>query len=905
MNARLPANENTRLQALRAYDILDTPPERACEDLVQLAAQFCGTPIALISLVDSGRQWFKARVGLDACETSRESSFCAHALLQPGELLVVPDASADPRFAANPLVTGEPRIRFYAGAPLVTPEGHALGTLCVIDRVPRQLSDGQRSALCRLAQLAMDQFELRRKPAGNASPAEAFTDLQASVARYRALFDSSPDAIFILEATGPQPGRILSANPAAAAMHGYAINELLNLRVQDLDTPETAALAPGRFQQILKGRTLVFEVEHRRKDGTIFPVEVTASPLQLDGRTCVLAIDRDITERNQTRRALVEREQRLRAIFDVEPECVKLVDRDGRLLEINPAGLAMIEADSPGLVLGQPVFLLIAPEWRPAYAEFHQRVMAGASVAIEFEIIGLKGTQRWMESHAVPLRDATGNVTALVAVTRDITARKHALEENRKASAAVEAANADLAETNRQLEESIQRANQMALAAEAASRAKSDFLATMSHEIRTPMNGVIGFTGLLAESELTPEQREHVELIRSSGETLLTLINDILDFSKIEAGRMELELASFDLRQAVQQTIAVLRTRAAAKAIDLRLEIDAAVPEVIISDVTRLRQVLLNLVGNGIKFTERGAVAVEVRRCPVRVSRDYARGESNTELFRRQQAAAETIDLHFTVRDTGIGIPPHRLNRLFKAFSQVDASTTRRFGGTGLGLAISKRLCELMGGGVRVESTPGFGSAFHFTIQAQVPSSAADPALVAPALKDQPPTTSTLDAPAPVHNPAAAPHLRVLLVEDNRVNQALATALLQRCGCVVRLAEDGRQGIEALRAEDFDLVLMDVCMPEMDGYEATRRIRAGECGPARKHICVAAMTANAMEGDREKCLDAGMDEYLSKPIDKAELLAIVERTALHLQKARGRRLDDSQPAASRTGPLSF
>jgi PAS domain S-box-containing protein len=907
MNARLPANERARLEALRAYDILDTPPDRACDDLVQLAAQICGTPIAVISLVDSARLWFKASVGLNVCEADREDSFCAHAILLPDKLLVVPDASADSRFAKSPLVIGEPRGRFYAGTPLVTPEGLVLGTLCVIDRVPRQLTDRQQTALVRLARLAMDQFELRRKLASGASPADAFTGLHASLARYRALFESSPDAIFIVETAGPERGRILSANPAAATMHGYSINELLSLRIQDLDTPETAAPVPGRFQQIFEGRTLVFEVEHRRKDGTIFPVEVTASPLKLYGRTYVLAIDRDMTERNRTKQALVEREQRLRAIFEVEPECVKLVDQDGRLLEMNPAGLSMIEAESPGEVIGQSVFLLIAPEWRAAYAEFHQRIFDGDTAALEFEIVSLKGTRRWMESHAVPLRDAAGKVTSLVAVTRDITARKYAQEEGRKASAAIESANSDLAETNRQLEESIQRANQMALAAEAASRAKSDFLATMSHEIRTPMNGVIGFTGLLAESNLTPEQHEHVELIRSSGETLLTLINDILDFSKIEAGRMELEHASFDLRHAVEQTFAVLRTRAAGKGIELRSEIAPAVPDAVMGDVTRLRQVLLNLVGNGIKFTERGSVTIEVRRCTTRVSRDCAPGASNTELFRRRQAATETIDLLFTVRDTGIGIPPDRLNRLFKAFSQVDTSTTRRFGGTGLGLAISKRLCELMGGGVHVESTPGFGSAFHFTIQAQVPSNnvTATPIAAVPA-EERPQLVQAADTHVPMHTPAVARGLRVLLVEDNRVNQALAIALLKKKGCTIRLAEDGRRALEVLRVDDFDLVLMDVCMPEMDGYEATRRIRAGECGPDRKHICIAAMTANAMEGDREKCLDAGMDEYLSKPINKSELVAVVERTALQLQAARGQRLDDPQPAHSKkNGPLSF
>ncbi len=291
---------------------------------------------------------------------------------------------------------------------------------------------------------------------------------------------------------------------------------------------------------------------------------------------------------------------------------------------------------------------------------------------------------------------------------------------------------------------------------------------------------------------------------------------------------------------------------------------------------------------------------MEVRRCEVRVSRNVLRGESNTELFRRQNRAAETIDLVFTVRDTGIGIPPDRLNRLFKAFSQVDASTTRRFGGTGLGLAISKQLCQLLGGAFRVESTPGFGSAFHFTIQVQTSNAVAH---AAPEGREPGgvPVETGEQAPSPM--PLGG--LRVLLVEDNRVNQALAKALLKKCGCDTRLAEDGRQALEALRAQEFDLVFMDVCMPEMDGYEATRRIRAGDCGPTRRDIFIAAMTANAMEGDREKCFDAGMDAYLSKPIDKAELAALLERAAVGPQATGARRVDARHPGHLKAGPLSF
>jgi CheY-like chemotaxis protein/nitrogen-specific signal transduction histidine kinase len=438
------------------------------------------------------------------------------------------------------------------------------------------------------------------------------------------------------------------------------------------------------------------------------------------------------------------------------------------------------------------------------------------------------------------------------------------------------------------MEESIRRANQMAFAAEAACRAKSEFLATMSHEIRTPMNGVIGFTGLLAETNLSPEQREHVEIIRSSGETLLTLINDILDFSKIEANRMELEGAPFDLRAVVQQTLALLKTRAAAKNLHLRSVIAESVPATVIGDVTRLRQVLLNLAGNAIKFTERGEVTVEISRPELRVS-----------CFSVEENPG-TIDLHFTVRDTGIGIPPDRINRLFKPFTQIDSSTTRRFGGTGLGLAISKKLCELMGGGIRIESTPGFGSAFHFTIQTQL---SATPIAES---SDMPAAGATRPASGGTRVPGGLTvKLRVLLVEDNRVNQTLALSLLRKANCVARLAEDGREAIELLKSEDFDLVLMDVCMPEMDGYEATRRIRAGECGHGVQGIFIAAMTANAMEGDRDRCLQSGMDDYLSKPISKEELLVLLNRELTRKLAPVELPLSSRRPPPPSTSPHSF
>jgi PAS domain S-box-containing protein len=443
---------------------------------------------------------------------------------------------------------------------------------------------------------------------------------------------------------------------------------------------------------------------------------------------------------------------------------------------------------------------------------------------------------------------------------RDVTDRKRAQRELQQAKDTAEAASRELTETVRQLEASIQHANRMALSAESANRTKSEFLATMSHEIRTPMNGVLGFAGLLAEAPLAPEQREYVDIIRQSATSLLSLINDILDFSKIEAGRLELEAQPYDPRQCVEQSLALLRERAAAKGLALTWAADEAVPASVVGDATRLRQILLNLAGNAVKFTEAGEVRVSV-------SVDAAGGAPGAAA-----GVPARLTLRFAVRDTGAGIPADRLSRLFKPFSQADASTTRRYGGTGLGLAISKRLCEAMGGGIDVESAPGRGTTFTFTVQAGLVS----PAGVEPVRS---PVTPEDRATAPEEAPEAIRGLRVLVAEDNRVNLALALALLRKRQCEVDTAADGVRALAALRAGNYDLVLMDVCMPEMDGFEATRRLRAGEAGPAALDAFIVAMTANAMEGDRQRCLAEGMDDYLSKPIERGELERILAEAA--------------------------
>lgn len=447
--------------------------------------------------------------------------------------------------------------------------------------------------------------------------------------------------------------------------------------------------------------------------------------------------------------------------------------------------------------------------------------------------------------------DRDGRTREIMSLGGDVSEQHVAEELLRHAKESAES-------LNHQLESAIDRANRLAVEAESANQAKSAFLANMSHEIRTPMNGVIGMAGLLLDTSLTSEQHHYIDVIRVSAESLLALINDILDFSKIEAGRLELEMIWFDLPTLVGETMELLDVRAKEKGLALVYEIAPAVPKKVCGDPIRFRQILNNLVGNAIKFTKAGGVSVRIV-----MEREFER----------------LANLHIDVTDTGIGIPAERMARLFRSFSQVDSSTTRRYGGTGLGLAITKRLAEMMGGDIGVTSEEGRGSNFWVCLQVgKSPDSSLNVG------RDVQNLAGSLPGLGPQKNvgvPLESPifqrgdPIRILVAEDNYINQEVAGGILRKAGYRVTTAGNGREAVAAVVSQSFDLVLMDVQMPEMDGCEAAVAIRKVET-VSGKHIPIIAMTAHGLQSDEDRCMKSGMDGYLTKPVQRNELLRVIE-----------------------------
>jgi PAS domain S-box-containing protein len=634
--------------------------------------------------------------------------------------------------------------------------------------------------------------------------------LRDSEALYASLVENLPVHVLRKDLEG----RFVFANRSFCELLDRPLAEILGRTDFDLFPEVLARKFREDDRTVMETGELLETVEENRSRGDSRYMEVMKSAVR-DAAGQIVGVQVvfwDVTARKKAEAALEQERYLLHALMDTLPHNIYFKDSASHFLRINKALATCFHLGDAAESLGKSDFDFFTEEHaRQAMADEQEIMRSGQPVVDKEE------KETWSNGHAtwalttkLPLYDDQRRVIGTFGISRDITERK------REAQA-------------------LQLAKE---AAESANRAKSAFLANMSHEIRTPLNAVIGMTELVLKSPLTDQQREFLQTVRDSGEALLAVINDILDFSKIEAGKLELDARAFDLWENLGETMKPFAIRAQQQGLELACFIHPQVPRMLLGDYNRLRQVVINLLGNAVKFTEKGEVSLEVMR---------------------ESQAGNDVLLHFIVADTGIGIPAAKQSTIFEMFEQADTSTTRRHGGTGLGLAIAARIIGLMDGRIWVDSEVGRGSRFHFTVRLGLAAGgAAVPAVSPPAVPRR-----------------RAANLYVLLAEDSPVNQKLVTALLEEQGHKIRLVNNGREALAAWESEAFDLILMDVQMPEMDGLDAAARIRAKE-RHSGTHVPIAAMTAYALKGDRERCLEAGMDAYIAKPIRADEFFGTIE-----------------------------
>lgn len=530
-----------------------------------------------------------------------------------------------------------------------------------------------------------------------------------------------------------------------------------------------------------------------------------------------------------TNNSLEESEEKFRTLTECSPVAI-MIHQGNKWVYTNPVG-EEISGYSKEELYNMNFWDFVDQEFQSIVREraLMRQLSENFSMSYEFSITSKNGDKKWVSLKGNSI-EYNGKPAGMISVI-DITARKLAED--------------DLIETNKQLEAALERAHEFAIAAEAANIAKSQFLANMSHEIRTPMNGIVGIISLLLDTELNPEQEKFIEIMQSSGDNLLAIINQILDLSKVESDKFELDIHNFNLQTAMYDIVEMLAVKASKKNLEFNFKIDDGVPCSLKGDSGRLRQVVTNLVHNAVKFTETGKIDF------------YIRADDNSE---------NSVKLKFEITDTGVGIPAEHIDNLFIPFTQVDGGMNRRYGGTGLGLAISRKIVELMGGEIGVQSRENEGSFFWFTIVLEKQK------------RTQRPVKETDSIKRNIINKESA---EILLVEDNKTNQLVANSMLKKLGYITDTAVNGFECIEALKQKDYDVVLMDCQMPDKDGFQTTEEIRSGNSGVINPEIIIIALTAHAMEGDREKCIKAGMNDYISKPIRIKEIDELLKRWIHH------------------------
>lgn len=638
------------------------------------------------------------------------------------------------------------------------------------------------------------------------------TERKLSDERFRSVFEASTDPHFLIGFDE----KLIDCNFAAVDILGFKKkSEVKGVELARL-TPEfqpdgrrSEDVAEEMGRQLAHEKVVRFEFHQRHVSGELIPVEVSLTKVVFQGQEAKLAVWHDLRKIHQAQRDLALSERKYRELVDSLETVVFQTDLQGHWIFLNPAW-SEITGYAVEVSLGSHYGNLVLVEDRVRLRRAWEACMdlRVPALAVEFRMKSLSGELVWIDGEGRPWYDANGHVAGISGTLSNVTSRK---ESERALITAKEAA-------------------------EAADRAKSEFLAVMSHEIRTPMNGIIGFTQLLADTELSTAQRDYVETLRSSGASLLHLLNDILDFSKMDSGHLQIEAIPFSPSQMVDAVIGFYHPEAERIGIKLEAKIDESVPSWLLGDGSRFRQVLVNLVGNAMKFTVVGGVTVRMAADPATVKERRLRVE---------------------VEDSGIGIDEQGMDRLFKPFSQADSSTTRKYGGTGLGLAICQRLVGIMGGRMSVTSMPGRGSCFSFFI---------------PLVETQAPASTPTPPAEPETAPKSGKDLQILVAEDNSVNRKVISRMLQGLGYTPDLVANGFECLEACQKKDYDLIFMDVQMPELDGFETTSRLRA-----AGKKVWISALTAAAMPDDQLKCQIAGMNDYMTKPFRKEHLQEVIER----------------------------
>jgi two-component system sensor histidine kinase/response regulator len=657
--------------------------------------------------------------------------------------------------------------------------------------------------------------------------------IRSSEERFRCMFDNVAVGI----AHADLEGRWFRVNQKFCDILGYSAEELLGKSSRDVCMTSESPDGAQNHQRLIRGEcpSLAAEKQFRRKDGSLGWIHATISLFRdpCGAPAYTMAIVQDITEKKKAVQALRLANSLLDTgvrssnvgIFEIELNDGRYVGGTGHFVNVweqlgdSPPEVRLDSATESAAWMNS----LHPDERARVLSEIESQITGrGTDYHAAYRARHRDGSERWMLSRGTITRDDSGKAVRVTGSRIDITDLK-------------------------QIENELRHAKEQA---EAANRAKDEFLANVSHEIRTPMNAILGMTDLALDSSLTNDQRQILKTVKSAADNLLGLINDLLDFSKIEAGKLELDVSDFSLRSALGDTLRALKVRAKSKGLELSLDVRPDVPDLLLGDSGRLRQVLLNLVGNAVKFTESGSVRVGVAVA--------------------EPAPNGNLALRFQVTDTGIGIPQDKQQAIFRAFEQEDTSTTRKYGGTGLGLTIAARLVELMGGVISVESQLGQGSTFAFTARFGLqPDRAWEIDGASEKRTDSEPHT-----PAP----EGARPLRVLVAEDNDFNAQLIEQVLARRGHHVSIAQNGREALALLESGDFELLILDIHMPELDGFEVTRALRRRE-RETGAHLPIIALTARSRKEDREKCLEVGMDDFLTKPFRASDLWAVMERVA--------------------------